>query len=111
MVTPAAKREALAHLKSVHEMSEAAGVPGDRLPAYDSALSPASARRSQAARSACGTGPGTSPLRYRRLLIFLRREGFVVNHKQLFRLYREERLMVRKRGWSAGDGSAFWRLT
>jgi putative transposase len=35
---------------------------------------------------------------YRRLLIFLRREGFVVNHKRLFRLCREERLMVRKRG-------------
>lgn len=35
---------------------------------------------------------------YRRLLIFLRREGFVVNHKRLFRLYREERLVVRKRG-------------
>ena len=35
---------------------------------------------------------------YRRLLILLRREGFVVNHKRLFRLYREERLTVRKRG-------------
>jgi putative transposase len=35
---------------------------------------------------------------YRRLLIFLRREGFVVNHKRLFRIYSEERLMVRKRG-------------
>jgi putative transposase len=35
---------------------------------------------------------------YRRLLIFLRREGFAVNHKRLFRIYREERLMVRKRG-------------
>jgi hypothetical protein len=33
-----------------------------------------------------------------RLLIFLRREGFEVNHKRLFRVYREERLMVRKRG-------------
>ena len=31
---------------------------------------------------------------YRRLLIFLRREGFVANYKQLFRIYREERLMV-----------------
>jgi hypothetical protein len=28
----------------------------------------------------------------------IRREGFVVNHKRLFRIYREERLMVRKRG-------------
>jgi putative transposase len=35
---------------------------------------------------------------YRRLLILLRREGFTVNHKRLFRIYREERLMVRKRG-------------
>jgi putative transposase len=34
----------------------------------------------------------------RRILIFLRREGFIVNHKRLFRIYREERLMVRKRG-------------
>ncbi len=28
----------------------------------------------------------------------LRREGYVVNHKRLFRLYREERLTVRRRG-------------
>jgi putative transposase len=28
----------------------------------------------------------------------LRREGFMVNYKRLFRIYREERLMVRKRG-------------
>ena len=35
---------------------------------------------------------------YRRLHILLKREGVVVNHKKLFRLYREERLTVRKRG-------------
>ena len=35
---------------------------------------------------------------YRRLLILLRRQGVVINHKRLFRLYREERLTVRKRG-------------
>lgn len=35
---------------------------------------------------------------YRRLHILLRREGIEVNHKKLFRLYREERLKVRKRG-------------
>lgn len=38
---------------------------------------------------------------YRRLLILLRREGLALNHKKLFRLYREERLSVRKRGVSA----------
>lgn len=35
---------------------------------------------------------------YRRLHILLRREGIELNHKKLFRLYREERLAVRRRG-------------
>ena len=46
---------------------------------------------------------------YRRLHVMLRREGFVVNHKRLFRLYREERLTVRRRGGrkrAHGDAAA-----
>ena len=35
---------------------------------------------------------------YRRLHVMLKREGHVVNHKKLFRLYREEKLAVRRRG-------------
>ena len=35
---------------------------------------------------------------YRRLHILLGREGVEVNHKKLYRLYKEERLVVRKRG-------------
>ncbi|PYD46627.1 hypothetical protein C3920_14105 [Novacetimonas pomaceti] len=35
---------------------------------------------------------------YRRLHILLGREGMAMNHKKLFRLYREEGLSVRKRG-------------
>ena len=35
---------------------------------------------------------------YRRLHVFLRREGHQVNHKRLFRIYREEQLHVRHRG-------------
>jgi putative transposase len=35
---------------------------------------------------------------YRRLHILLKRAGVAVNHKKLFRLYREERLIVRRRG-------------
>jgi putative transposase len=98
MVTPAVKREAVAHLKSEHEMSErrACRVIGcermtvryrSRRP-YDPALRE---RLRALARERRRFG-------YRRLLIFLRREGFIVNHKRLFRIYREERLMVRKRG-------------
>ena len=35
---------------------------------------------------------------YRRLGVLLRREGIAMNHKKLRRLYREERLQVRRRG-------------
>lgn len=35
---------------------------------------------------------------YRRLHLLLEREGLHVNHKRLYRIYREERLVVRRRG-------------
>src|SRR5262249_62170243 len=35
---------------------------------------------------------------YRRLHVLLKREGYQINHKKLFRLYREEKLTVRRRG-------------
>ena len=35
---------------------------------------------------------------YRRLHVLLKREGYLINHKKLFRLYREEKLTVRRRG-------------
>jgi putative transposase len=39
---------------------------------------------------------------HRPLLFFLRQEDFVANHKRLFRLYRQARLMVRRRGGRKG---------
>jgi putative transposase len=98
MVTPAAKREAVAHLCSAFEMSErrACKVAGcirmtvryrsrraDDVPLRVRLRTLAHVRRR---------------FGYRRLHVLLRREGFIVNHKRLFRLYREERLMVRRRG-------------
>ena len=35
---------------------------------------------------------------YRRLHVFLRREGHEINHQRLFRIYRKEQLQVRRRG-------------
>ena len=35
---------------------------------------------------------------YRRLGLLLARQGVQINHKKLYRLYKEERLTVRKRG-------------
>src|SRR5438045_6610075 len=98
MVTPAAKREAVAHVCSAFELSE-------RRACIMIGCVRMTVRY-------CSRRPQDTELRerlpalaherrrfgYRRLHVLLRREGFVVNHKRLFRIYREERLMVRKRG-------------
>ena len=34
----------------------------------------------------------------RRLHLLLRRQGYEANHKRIFRIYREEKLTVRRRG-------------
>ena len=97
MVTPAVKREAVAHLRQAHEMSErrACRVIGCvrmtvryRSRRIDDAGLRERLRTLAKERRRFG---------YRRLHVLLCREGFVVNHKRLFRIYREERLMVSKR--------------
>ena len=48
---------------------------------------------------------------YRRLHVLLKREGYLINHKKLFRLYREEKLTVRRRGGrkrAIGPGRRCW---
>lgn len=98
MVTPAVKREAVVHLKGAHEMSErrACKVIGcDRMMVRYRSRRPDDLRLRE---RLVALAKERRRFGYRRLLIFLRREGFIVNHKRLFRIYREERLMVRKRG-------------
>ena len=98
MVAPAVKREAVTHLRQAHEMSErrACRVIGCvrmtiryRSRRIDDAALRERLRALAQERRRFG---------YRRLHVLLRRDGFAVNHKRLFRIYREERLMVRKRG-------------
>ena len=98
MVTPAARREAVAHMRNVFEVSErrACAVLGvDRTSVRyrgdrpDDAAVRARMRELAAIRRRFG---------YRRLLVLMRREGLVMNHKKFRRLYREERLQVRRRG-------------
>ncbi len=98
MVTPAARRQAAAHLCVAFEVSQrrACDVIGaDRTSVRYRSVRPDDAalrvrlRELAAERRRFG---------YRRLHILLRREGHLMNHKKLRRLYREERLMVRRRG-------------
>jgi putative transposase len=96
MVTPAAKREAVAHLRISFEVSERRAckvLEADRTSVRyggqraDDAMVRARLRELAAIRRRFG---------YRRLLVMMRREGLVMNHK-FRRLYREERLQVRRR--------------
>jgi putative transposase len=98
MVTPAAKREAAAHLGSAFGMSErrACRVIGcaRMMVRYRSRRSDDAALRERLRSLA----HERRRFGYRRLHVLLKREGYVVNHKRLFRLYREEHLVVRRRG-------------
>jgi len=98
MVTPAARREVVARLRCAFEVSErrACAVLGiDRTSVRyrgdrpDDTAVRARMRELAAIRRRFG---------YRRLLVLMRREGLTMNHKKFRRLYREERLQVRRRG-------------
>jgi putative transposase len=98
MVTPVARREAVAHLQQDYSVSQRRAcrtLGADRSSvrfrsrrADDSALR-SRLRELAAARRRFG---------YRRLHLLLDREGPHINHKRLRRLYREERLQVKRRG-------------
>ena len=98
MVTPVARREAVAHLCQSYPVSQRRAcrvIGADRASIRyrrrrpDDAAARGRLRELAAVRRRFG---------YRRLQILLRREGTHMNHKKLRRLYAEERLQVRRRG-------------
>ena len=98
MVTPAASREAAAHLRQVHGVSQRRAcqvIGADRSSIRYRSRRPddglVRSRLSEIAAVRRRFG-------YRRLHLLLRREGLLLNHKKLRRLYAEERLQVRRRG-------------
>ncbi len=98
MVTPAAKRKAVAHLRESFGMSErrackAIGCCRMTMRYQTTRSDDAGLRQRMRAIAQERRRFG-----YRRLHVLLKREGYLINHKKLFRLYREERLAVRRRG-------------
>ncbi len=96
MVMPAARREAVARLCSAFEVSERRAcsvLEADRTSVRYRSMRPdeaaARARLRELASQRRRFG-------YRRLHLLLTREGLVMNHKKLRRLYREEGLQVRR---------------
>lgn len=97
MVTPAARREAVAHLVEDHEMSErraCAALGVDRSSARYHHRRPTEDGLRERLRELAGE---RRRFGYRRLHVLLRREGHVMNRKKTYRLYREEGLSVRRR--------------
>lgn len=97
MVTPQARREAVAYLRITHDVSErrACMVLGIlRAGVRYSSCRPSDAELRERMRA---LALERRRFGYRRLAIFLRREGFVCNIKKIHRIYREEGLMVRRR--------------
>jgi putative transposase len=97
MVTPAARREAVAHLCSAFEVSErraCSTLAADRASVRYRSTRPDDVAPRTRLRELAGQ---RRRFGYRRLHILLTREGLVMNHKKLRRLYREECLQVRRR--------------
>ena len=98
MVTPAAKRQAVAHACAVHGVSErrACKVLGvDRSSIRYRCRRPGDAAARLRLRELAGQ---RRRFGYRRLHLMLAREGWSMNQKRFRRLYREEKLQVRRRG-------------
>ena len=97
MVGPAAKREAIAHLRGALEMSERRAcslIAADRtMIRYRSRRPPETELRARLRALA----NQRHRFGYRRLFILLRREGEPSGINRIYRLYREEGLTVRKR--------------
>ena len=97
MVTPAVRREAVAHLRSTLGMSErraCAVVGADRTSMRYRSCRADDADLRMRLRELAGE---RRRFGYRRLHVLLRRDGLVVNRKRIQRLYREEGLTVRRR--------------
>ncbi|WP_156139588.1 IS3 family transposase [Sphingomonas sp. 35-24ZXX] len=97
VLTPAAKREAVAHLQACHGMSERRAcrvIDADRKSVrYRSTRDDDTALREKLR----GLANQRRRFGYRRLHILLRREGVMINRKKTQRLYKEEGLAVRRR--------------
>ena len=98
MVTPAARRQAVTHLCSSFEVSQrrACEVIGvDRSSVRYLSVRPDDTTIRVRLRELASV---RRRFGYRRLLLMIRGDGVLINHKKLRRLYAEERLQVRRRG-------------
>src|SRR4051812_45878586 len=98
VVTPAEKRKAVGHLVEAREMSERRACKAIGCCRMTMRYQPTRADDAGIRQRRPAIAQQPRRFGYRRLHVLLKREGYVINHKRLFRLYREEKLTVRRRG-------------
>ena len=98
MVTPDAKRKAVAHACDTHGVSQRRACKAlnvDRTSVRYRSLRPDDAALRDAMKAVAAQ---RRRFGYRRIHVMLERQGITMNQKKLRRLYREEKLQVRRRG-------------
>ena len=98
MVAPGARREAVAHVVEVHGVSQRRACKAlavDRSSVRYRSMRPDDGEARAAMKAVAAE---RRRFGYRRIHVMLERQGIVMNLKKLRRLYREEKLQVRRRG-------------
>lgn len=98
MVTPDAKRKAVAHACEAHGVSQRRACKAlnvDRTSVRYRSIRPDDDALREAMKAVAAQ---RRRFGYRRIHVMLERQGITMNRKKLRRLYREEKLQVRRRG-------------
>jgi len=97
MVAPAVRREMVDYLQQHHHLSQRRACRLVNLSRTTARYRPRRVDDPQVRRRLCELAERRPRFGYRRLTVLLRREGLMVNHKRVYRLYREEALMLRRK--------------
>ena len=97
MVTPAARREAVVHLRAAHGVIQRRACAVLAVDRSSVRYRPRTAEDAAVRARMHELAAERRRFGYRRLHWLIGREGMVMNHKKFRRLYREERLQVRGR--------------
>lgn len=98
MVTPGAKREAVAHLCNAHGISQRRACDVLQVDRSSVRYQPKQVDDVELRDAIKRVARDRRRFGYRRINVMLQREGIYMNHKKLRRIYTEEKLQVRRRG-------------
>lgn len=98
VVTPDAKRKAVAHLMNIHQVSQRRACSALNVDRSTVRYQSRRADDTELRNAMKAVAKERRRFGYRRLQVMVERQGWQVNHKKFQRIYREEKLQVRRRG-------------